>query len=243
MVSALWKGLWQCFSLPLVPLPLPLACAFLPPPPPPPNIADLRSMDTPAAATTTALPLTSSALKEGDVVWVSMGSKPGTSGKNGVAFWASVLHFIPATNEVRVQRHDTKRKRNVPAGACKAQEDQHRESKAIADGVPDPNSRPSWKRLGKKGKDRLEKVAASKVENELRRLHIEVDKLRAANSKSTDAAANEMALALKHLGRKKGTPPPPFSLSLLPVHYILCVCVCVYIYVYMCDPPHFLSYT
>jgi hypothetical protein len=205
-------------------------------------------MGTPAAAQTTDLPATLSLLQKNGIVWVSMGSKAGTRGFDGEPFWATVVHLIPATNEVKVRRHDTKRTRNVPEGACKVQ-------KAIADGVPNPNSRPSWSRLGQKDQKRLEEVAAAKVENELRRLHIEADKLRVANLKSTDAAANEMALALKHLGRKKGAPPPPppFFLSLacascivrVHVHARVCAhtCTCVDTCVHACvTPPHFLSH-
>jgi len=166
-------------------------------------------METPAACKTVDLPVTPSLLKKDDVVWVNMGSKAGTRGFDGEAFWATVLEIIPATDEVRVRRHDTKRNRKVPAGACKYDKAPDPNTTRVTDSAPDPNSRLSWKRLGSKEKKRLEGVAKAKVSNDVRRLVLECEKLREANGKALNAAASEKERALKRLQREHGPPPPP----------------------------------
>jgi hypothetical protein len=163
----------------------------------------------------------------GDRVWVNMGTKEGVRGQNSSdQYWAKVVVGLnPNTEKVGVHREGIGyRVRQVPVLACSV--DPASGDTSASSVGPNPNARPSMRYMGKQQKERLEKVAGAKWENELRRLHIEVDKLRAANLKSTDAAANEMALALKQLERKKGTPPPPsLSLSCLYIIYIVCVCI------------------
>jgi hypothetical protein len=128
----------------LVPRPLPLIPFRLPPPPSsslPLSRQDRPgSMETPAACKTVDLPITPSLLKKDNVVWVNVGSKAGTRGFDGEAFWATVLEIIPATDEVRARRHDTKRNRKAPAGACKHQKAPDPNTTRVTDSAPDPRS-------------------------------------------------------------------------------------------------------
>ena len=136
-------------------------------------------------------------LVDGDRVWVDQGSMPGVRGFNVEPFFGTVLKVYPDGITLQVQREGIGfRGRKVPVVAC-------RKVKSIDSRTPIQSPRISFHQLGVKQQQRLTETAEARVMNEMRRLELECEKLRTANSKAQNVAASEKARCLKRLEREK----------------------------------------